>query len=418
MSSGIQFTRFPRAVLTGIALLLALTLFAGLAAGEADASKRAKRSAKATKKVPSITRVNPLSARPGDKLTISGRNFVKGKKKMRVLLQRDGSKRRFTVLGTATSSKKMTFIVPDVTADLPNTLVADISGTISSINVPAVYKLRLISKYGIGARTKTGISPTIGPNAGAAFDTSGAGDCDADGVTNSNDTDDDNDLLSDTQELTIGTDPCKADTDGDGASDYYEYRVAFEFNGGPVLPYPHRTPYPNPLYADSLIDHDGDGLATLEEYQAWESTGRRMDQFYSDANQDSDANGITDDKEDVDHDLIPNLAEVRLLGVVPYPLNWLVTDTDGDGLCDGLDDQDHDGPPTPLTQADCTTPVPNNGPTDSPPGTGTGDPGPLTDGDDNKYSNWYEWYTSTGGAEWFNPCVPSIYPTSPYCPHP
>ncbi|MBK5230202.1 MAG: hypothetical protein JJE27_03410 [Thermoleophilia bacterium] len=395
--------------------MLALTMFAVLATGAADAGKRARTSASATKKIPSIVRVKPRDAAVGDKLRITGKNFVKGKKKMRVLLQRGGSKRRFTVRGTATSSKSMTFVVPDITADLPT--AQSTSGTVTTSAVPAVYRIRLISKYGIGAQSKIGVSPTLGPAPSAAGDTSAAGDCDADGVPNSTDTDDDNDLLSDALEVTIGTDTCNADTDGDSVSDYYEYRVAFEFNGGPVLTYAHNTPYPNPLVPDSGVDHDGDGLTMLEEYQAWQSTGGRMDQFYDDASQTSITAGVTDDNQDVDHDLIPNLVELRKFGTGTYPLDWLANDTDGDGLCDGLDDQDHDGPPTPVAQADCTTPVPNNGASDTPPGSGAGDPGPLIDGDDNVYSNWYEWYYGGDNSWFFDPCVPSAYPISPYCPY-
>jgi hypothetical protein len=412
MSSGIRNIRFPRAAFTGPALLLALTMFALLATGEADAGRQVRTSASATKKIPTVARVKPQNAVVGDKLKITGRNFVKGKRKMRVLLQRGGSKRRFTVRGTASSSKSMTFIVPDITADLPTAQSTSPSGTVTTTAVPAVYRIRLISKYGIGAQSKVGVSPTLGPAPSAPGDTSAAGDCDADGVPNSTDTDDDNDLLLDTVEVTIGTDLCNADTDGDSVSDYYEFRVAFEFNGS-VLEYPQNAPYPNPLVPDSGVDHDGDGLTMLEEYQAWQSTGGRMDQFYDDANQASISAIAPDGEQDVDHDLIPNLVELRKFGTGTYPLDWLANDTDGDGLCDGLDDQDHDGPATPVAQADCTTPVPNNGASDTPPGSGAGDPGPLIDGDDNVYSNWYE---SSSGADgsWFDPCVPS--PTSPSCP--
>lgn len=412
MSSATEIRVLPRAASAGLAVLLALLLLAA-SAGETDAKKkRGKKSGSISQKLPSVTRVDPTSVAIGDKLTISGKNFVKGKKKMRVLLQRTGSKRRFTVVGTATSTKSMSIKVPNVTADLPTTMSVTNTGTIITTPQPAIYQLRLISKYGMGKLSKVGVSPTINP--ATALDGTGAGDCDADGIPNSTETDDDNDLLTDSEEQTIGTDPCLVDTDSDGPSDYYEYRVAFEFNGGPVLPYPGRAPYPNPLYPDSTIDFDGDGLVLFEEHDAWMMTGR-MDRFYSDANQDSDADGVTDDEEDEDADLMMNWVELRQF-LEPFPLAWLIQDTDGDGLCDGLDDQEHDGPPTSLAVADCATPVPNNGPADTPAGTGAGDPGPLIDGDDNIYSNWYEWFTGTN-YEWFNPCLPSVYPVSPYCPH-
>jgi hypothetical protein len=259
--------------------------------------------------------------------------------------------------------------------------------------------------------------------------TGATGDCDKDGIRNALDGDDDNDLLDDVTEATIGTDACDPDTDGDDASDFYEYTVAYAYNGGPYLPYPALRPYPNPLVGDSSIDFDGDLLTTHGEYRAWQYTGL-MSRFYSDADQDSDGDGKLDGAEDEDHDLLPNVTELAAFqeGDPPRDLNWLKTDTDGDGLCDGLDDQDHDGPPTQLAVADCNTRVPNNGPSGFPP-TETvdsvpgGDPNPgLIDGDDNQYSNFYEWYfggweqDNPGGA--YNPCFPSGYPTSPYCPGP
>lgn len=413
MSSGIQITRFPRTPTAILVLTSAIMLVFATIAADADAGKRAKRSA-ASKKAPVVTRVDPKEPKVGDKLTISGRNFVTGRNKMRVIFQRDGSKRRFTMRGTAKDSKTLTVIVPDVTADLLTNLTPGLDGGLVAAPIPSIYRLRLINKYGIGPQTRVGRSPKIGPREGGA-DSSAAGDCDLDNVANETDTDDDNDLLTDTEEATIGTDPCAGDSDGDGPSDYYEFRVALEWNGGPVLAYPKLAPFPNPLMPDGLKDFDGDGLLQSEEYMAWRFTGR-MDRFYSDANQDSDGDGVFDDEEDEDGDLMMNWVELRLF-ISPYPLDFVNTDTDGDGLCDGLDDQDHDGPPTAVAAGDCSTPVPNNGPGDTPAGSGAGDPGPLIDGDDSIYSNWYEWYSSVSGGEWYDPCQPSVYPTSPMCPH-
>ncbi len=406
MGSGVFISRFSKTAIRGLVVILSIALVALTSIGEADA-KKAKKSGSATSNVPSVTRVDPMLGVPGDKLTVSGRNFVKGKNKMRVMLQRDGSKRRFTVLATAKSSKSLTFVVPNITPDLPTTMVPGTTG-VTLVPLPTPYKIRLISKFGIGPQTKLGKSPTLGPAASGTADTSGAGDCDSDTVLNADDTDDDNDLLADTIELTIGTDTCLIDSDSDGPSDYYEYRVGYEFNGGPVLVYPARSPYPDPKTSDALKDYDGDGLQLFEEYDLWRMTGR-MDRFYSDANQDSDADGIEDDEEDEDGDLMMNYVELRLfMSPDPY-LSDVLWDTDGDGLCDGLDDQDHDGPPTAVANADCTTTIPVLP-------NGTDGTAPI-DGDDNIYSNWYEWYTSTTLDEWYDPCVPSTYPTSPYCPH-
>lgn len=60
------------------------------------------------------------------------------------------------------------------------------------------------------------------PTAPGQFDTAPTGDCDGDGVINANDADDDNDGIPDTVELGSlrrPTNPCKADSDGDGKAD-------------------------------------------------------------------------------------------------------------------------------------------------------------------------------------------------------
>ena len=91
--------------------------------------------------------------------------------------------------------------------------------------------------------------------------------------------DDDKDLLADTIETSIGTDPCNSDTDGDGVEDGYEYQSARDLNddeyqGDPnqVLPYPGKRPYPNPLFADADVDYDGDSLTLAEEQSLWRYT--------------------------------------------------------------------------------------------------------------------------------------------------
>lgn len=413
-----------------VALAMAVALFAGITiANDAIGAKKKKSraSAAAAKKLPTITKVDPLKgAAINSVLTIQGKNFVKGKNKMVFVFQRIGSNRRFSARGTATSTKKATVRVPNVAGDM-------IPESSSGVSAPTdnVFRIRAITKFG-AAKKVTG--PSISPQIRWAKELNDedtrapGGDCDKDAVINSNDPDDDNDLLPDSTELAIATDVCETDTDLDGMSDYWEYRVAFEFNGGQnlVLPYPALRPYPNPLLADQNTDHDGDGMTAILEYQAWQYTGR-MDRFYSDANQNSLDPVITDGALDEDNDRLPNLVElVSMTGGDPVrSLEYLRWDTDGDGLCDGLDDEDHDGPPTPLANADCNSPVPNNGPGGSPPTlSGGGDPNGLIDADDNRYSNWYEWYTDGSGGltppdgSPFDPCVPSLYPVSPYCSGP
>jgi hypothetical protein len=410
-----------------LAFVIALALIGAILVQSTGADAKKGSSSASKSKLPSITKVKPVdNVSIGMKLAVTGKNFVKGKKKLVVIFKRDGSKRSFTARGDATSTTKAVVVVPDVGGDLVRT-TQTVGGPLDNM-----FRLRPITKYGAAKGwTNTTISPKVVAQSGATLpkDTSAAGDCDSDGIRNGIDPDDDNDLLVDTIELTIGTNVCLMDTDNDDASDFYEYTVAYQYNGGPTLPYPGLRPYPNPLFAgDAGKDFDGDGLTVHGEYRAWQYTGL-MSHFYSDADQDSDNDGKLDGAEDEDMDLLPNLTElIDFQG--ERDLNWLKPDTDGDGLCDGLDDQDHDGPPTPIANADCTSPVPNNGPTpsgglpptltaDSFPG---GDPNGKIDGDDNLYSNFYEWYNSSAqiGEETdpYNPCMPSDYPVSPYCPGP
>lgn len=408
---------FPNLLTTSIAIALAAALLLVLALGATQADAAAK-------KLPKVTKVTPkTNVFVGKKLTLTGKNFVKGKKKLVVIFKRDGSKRRFTAQGTATSSTRATVVVPDVSGDLLRATATTGVGKLDNL-----FRLRAVTKYGAAKEwTGTSISPTIGEKSDSTKSVNPVvilpppppPDCDADGTPDSLDADDDNDLLIDTIELAIGTNVCAKDTDGDIATDYYEYTIAYAINGGPVLPYPKLMPYPNPIVGDDG-DYDNDKLTTVEEFKAWQYSG--YTEFYSDADADSDNDGIFDWAEDVDSDLLPNFVEANKMP----DLYWLKTDTDGDGLCDGLDDQDHDGPPTPLAEADCSTPVPNNGPDPAFPPTDPsntvpgGDPDlDMIDGDDNEYSNFYEWYNEGALADasddMYDVCTPSIYPVSPYC---
>ena len=83
---------------------------------------------------------------------------------------------------------------------------------------------------------------------------------------------------ADTLELALKLDPCIGDTDGDGVEDGFEYQSALDLNNDDYqhanesLPYPGKTPYPNPLFADADVDYDGDGLTLAEEYKLWKYT--------------------------------------------------------------------------------------------------------------------------------------------------
>ena len=93
------------------------------------------------------------------------------------------------------------------------------------------------------------------------------------------DSDHDNDLLSNSLEKSLGTDPCLEDTDTDSMVDGWEYYAAKDLNLKAV-PYPGKRPFPNALDPSdgkagnaSAWDFDGDGLKTYEEYRAWRVSG-------------------------------------------------------------------------------------------------------------------------------------------------
>ncbi len=102
-------------------------------------------------------------------------------------------------------------------------------------------------------------------------------DTDNDGIGDNADTDDDNDGISDVDEISIGTNPNYKDTDGDGVEDSLD---KFPFN------------------AYESGDHDNDGL------------GNNVDK-------DDDNDGLYDEKEK------------------DYGTDFLNPDTDGDGITDG-----------------------------------------------------------------------------------
>ncbi len=139
----------------------------------------------------------------------------------------------------------------------------------------------------------------------------------------------DRDGLTDEEEKSIGTDPCNADTDGDGLSDFEEVR----------------TIGTSPIRSDT----DGDGLSDRDELKVYATDPRDPD---------SDADGIVDGEEiqrrtdplkaDTDGDGVSDGLEVHQYGTDP-----LASDTDGDGLTDGEEvNRYHTEPRNPDTDSD------------------------------------------------------------------
>jgi hypothetical protein len=234
--------------------------------------------ADAKAKAPVITKVTPKTADVGTRLTITGKNFRRGKARNSVLFRRDKGKALF-VKADVSTTKKLTVVVPKT---LEKYMLLK-----GSTPTPTRFRLRVLSSKLSKAYTSAKLSPVIGPersktgdgnSGGAGVPTAPDGDCDSDGVKNAVDLDDDNDLLADSLELSLLLDPCTGDTDADGVEDGFEYQSAIDLNNDDYqhpnrsLPYPGKTPYPNPLFKDADKDYDGDGLALSDEYNLWKYT--------------------------------------------------------------------------------------------------------------------------------------------------
>jgi hypothetical protein len=321
--------------------------------------------------LPTIKRVQPLKLAIGAKLTITGRNFIPGKRRDTVVFLRDGAPAIFLRADTATKTR--------LTLQLTSKLGKFLVGLNNGQKGPTRFRLRILAKRFGASFTPRKLSPTIlpkkpkgdgnqtGPSAPtctlASAKAAPNADADGDGLTNA-------------REALIKTDPCNADTDGDGIPDGYEFESALDLNSR-ALPYPGKRPYPNPLDpSDANTDYDGDGLTMADEHAAWvKYGGSRFPLNYSDGTQttggpvqvtpqtaweDIDGNGfLTDDEKDVDGDGLTNWDEAHgrmtpqwwkdAWNTEPsYTLSfqqtdWLDPDTDGDTLPDGADDVDHDG---------------------------------------------------------------------------
>ncbi len=292
--------RYTRAFLCAVACLLLATL---------AATAPAKRAS-----YPLVKRVSPKKLGIGDTMTVAGSHFRKGKNRNTVVFKRDGGRAVFVKAPKATTTR-ISLVIPAKL--LP--FMYQKGGTPQATR----FRIRVLSSRFGKAFTTAKASPMIGPRAVAL---GSVDDCDGDKIPNATDTDDDNDLLPDTVEAEIKTNPCLRDTDGDGMSDGWEYYSAKDLNGA-AKPAPVAKPYPNPLFKDDgLKDSDGDGLTNLDEYTAWASFGgNKLPLSYSGGNvasagraavpasleyADRDRNGyLSDFERDADSDGIPNMDE-------------------------------------------------------------------------------------------------------------
>jgi hypothetical protein len=361
--------------------LLALSAAALLAA--APVATAAKKNAK----TPAITRVAPMRISVGGTLTITGRNF-RAKRLANTVIFRAPNGRSAFAKPRRASRRKLVVVVPGG--------VRRLLGGSTARPRPTRFKLRVLagrfSKF-----TSRRLSPVITASGDGAADPTAS--CDSS-------SDHDGDLLDNSYELLIKTDPCLRDTDLDGVEDGYELQSAIDLNHNPrttPLPYPGKKPYPNALDAgDAATDYDDDGLWLSEEYKLWvryaadgvPRSGRPTTLgalLYSDGLQKSidpppaapvdalyrwaldDGDGVLwDDERDADGDGLGNWDEQHgrftegwwpatfdgnsLPKESRYPeLDFLDNgdlpnrdaaaepDMDGDGVFDGADDHDHDG---------------------------------------------------------------------------
>jgi hypothetical protein len=367
---------------------LILTCLLALSAVALVAAVPGVATAKKSGPTPVITRVAPMRISVGHVLVIRGKHFRSSRKRNTIIFRSNAGRTAFAK-PTRASANKLVVRVPAA--------VAHLLAVKNAKQRPTRLKLRVLagkfSKY-----TSRRLSPVV----------TGVGEGDGGGSTTGacdTGTDFDGDLLSNSLELAIGTDPCLRDTDKDGVEDGFEYQSALDLNHYPVnppLPYPGKRPYPNALDpSDAGTDYDGDGLVMTEEFAAWldfssDGHGRSgrptslSNLSYSDGLQrsenvaapsdtlsnwvlDQDQDGLlSDDERDVDGDGIGNWDEqhgrfteawwpakhdganepkeskyygINFLDVADLSsgLAMVVADMDGDGVLDGNDDQDHDG---------------------------------------------------------------------------
>ena len=126
--------------------------------------------------------------------------------------------------------------------------------------------------------------------------------------------DTDLDGIADLDEVLLGLDPLKADSDNDGLNDGFEQRYGFD-----------------PKVSDGLaqVDTDGDGLTNLQEQDA--GTNPRV--------ADTDADGLSDGAEVLTHHTSPLTRDTDLDGLfdadeINRGTNPSLVDSDGDGLND------------------------------------------------------------------------------------
>jgi hypothetical protein len=240
---------------------------------------------------PSITRVMPMRVGVGARLTIVGKNFKAAPKANTIIFRAPNGRSAF-VKPRSASRNKLVVVVPRAVARL-------LGGSAGNPN-PTRLQLRVLAgKFsGFTPRRLSPVVTAVGTGDGPGGGGPGGGGSPAGGgspgggtpgtgggsggggpaatVACNSSADHDGDMLPNTLEEQVKTDPCLADTDGDGVGDGYEYKSAVDLNNDEYqepnqsLPYPGKRPYPNPLDpSDTGTDFDGDTLALGVEQSLW-----------------------------------------------------------------------------------------------------------------------------------------------------
>jgi hypothetical protein len=242
--------------------LLALSATALLVSAPAASAAKRKSASK-----PSITRVTPMRISVGARLTIVGKNF-KAKRKANTVIFRAPDGRSAFAKPRRASRRKLVVVVPGAVSRL-------LRGSLSDPK-PTRLKLRVLAGK-FSAFTTRRLSPVVTPF--GSGDGPGGGKGSGANPPCSSSADHDSDMLPNTLETQLKTDPCLTDTDGDGVKDGYEYKSAVDLNNDDYqepnqsLPYPGKRPFPNPLDpSDANTDFDGDTLALSLEQGLWHSS--------------------------------------------------------------------------------------------------------------------------------------------------
>ena len=196
-------------------------LFALLCLAVAAMPAPAGAAKKAKAKVPTIKKVSPMRVAVGRTITIRGKNFSPSRRKNTVVFRSPGKRTAFAKPRRASRTKLVVRVPGSVERLLKK------SGT---RRVPTRFTLRVVTKR-YGKRTPRRLSPMI-----VSATETGNLDC-------GKGTDFDGDLLSNSREKTLKTDPCLADTDTDGVEDYFEVESALDLNQRAVS-VPRQAPLP------------------------------------------------------------------------------------------------------------------------------------------------------------------------------